>query len=221
MKRLNNIRVYAWLEFAIWLLIIAIAVSVVRYSHYKHINRYKSYQIFMNDVDGLIVGSPVKFLGTQIGHVTKMQLVSSETNSDIYIKFVITEKNLNLPIGVVATVEGSGLGGSKSLEIYLPDENTKNDKIIAAKDSTRLNKVMSLFNDIFKDLEQIFSTVGHATHELSVPYNSPEDSFAASEEISKNLTQIDKKLDNVIEINKKFHNKINLYNFSENESEKK
>lgn len=211
MKRLNNIRVYAWLEFAIWLLVIAIAIAAVRFNHYRHINRYKSYQIFMNDVDGLIVGSPVKFLGTQIGHVTKMQLVSSQTNSDIYVKFIITEKNLNLPTGVVATVEGSGLGGSKSLEIYLPDENSENDKIIASKDSTRLNKVMSLFNEIFKDIEQIFSTVGHAANELSIPYNSPVESVDIPEEIDKGLTKIDTKLDSVIEINKKFHSKINSY----------
>lgn len=88
MKKFDNMRVYAWIEFVIWLIIVAIAVLGIRYHHYKSQQQYKSYQIFMEDVDGLIVGSPVKFLGVQIGYVKKIQIVSSS----IYIKFVITQK---------------------------------------------------------------------------------------------------------------------------------
>ena len=69
--------------------------------------------------------------------------------NDVYIKFVITEKGLRLPQGVIATVEFSGLGGSKSLEIYPPSEKYPTDRIIAVKEPTRLNKVMGLFNEIF------------------------------------------------------------------------
>ena len=153
----NKIRLYAWVEFLIWLIVIALCVFGIRYYNYKVQKQYKSYQIFMHDVDGLIVGSPVRFLGIKIGHVTKVQLVSS----DVYIKFIITQPDLELPSGAVATVEGSGLGGSKSLEIYPPKNGQPNDKIIDAKDSTRLSKVMSLFNTIFIDLEEIFATFGH------------------------------------------------------------
>lgn len=74
MKKFDNIRVYAWIEFAIWLIIIAIAVLSFRYHNYQSQKQYKSYQIFMEDVDGLIVGSPVKFLGVQIGYVKKYRL---------------------------------------------------------------------------------------------------------------------------------------------------
>ena len=63
MKKLDNVRVYAWVEFVIWLIIVAVAVFGIRYHNYKVQKQYKSYQIFMEDVDGLIVGSPVKFLG--------------------------------------------------------------------------------------------------------------------------------------------------------------
>ena len=80
----------------------------------------------MEDVDGLIVGSPVKFLGVQIGHVMKIQIITT----DVYIKFVVTQKDLNLPEGSIATVEASGLGGSKSLEIYPPEKDNTTDKII-------------------------------------------------------------------------------------------
>ena len=74
----NKIRLYAWVEFLIWLIVIALCVFGIRYHNYKVQKQYKSYQIFMHDVDGLIVGSPVRFLGIKIGHVTKVQLVSSD-----------------------------------------------------------------------------------------------------------------------------------------------
>ena len=63
MKKFDNIRIYAWIEFVIWLVIVAILVFGIRYHHYQAQKQYKNYQIFMEDVDGLIVGSPVKFLG--------------------------------------------------------------------------------------------------------------------------------------------------------------
>jgi len=208
MKKFDEIRVYAWVELAIWLLIIALCVFGIRYHHYKNQKQFKSYQIFMNDVDGLIVGSPVRFLGTQIGHVTKIQLVSSDVYSDIYIKFIITQKDLTLPTGSIATVEGSGLGGSKSLEIYPPKDDENKDKIIASKDSTRLNKIMSLFNTIFKDLEEIFTNIGHTGKELSkVPKREIEKNIVTPAQKEEELKILNKKLDNYIEKERDFRNK--------------
>ena len=59
MKLFKNVRVYAWIEFVIWLVIVAFVVVGGRYNNYKHQKQYKTYQIFMDDVDGLLVGSPV------------------------------------------------------------------------------------------------------------------------------------------------------------------
>lgn len=170
MKKFDNIRVYAWAEFVIWLIIIAVAVLGFRYYKYQNQKQYKSYQIFMEDVDGLIVGSPVKFLGVQIGYVKKIQIISSS----VYIKFVITQKGLVLPVGALATVEASGLGGSKALEIYPPQKGVYHDKIIITKDPTRLGKVMSLFNDIFKEMDVIFGTLGHASNQFDLEHGIPE-----------------------------------------------
>ena len=223
MKKLDNIRVYAWVEFVVWLIIIALCVFGIRYHNHKKQSQYKSYQIFMHDVDGLIVGSPVRFLGIQIGHVTKIQLVSS----DVYIKFIITQKDLTLPTGSIATVEGSGLGGSKSLEIYPPKEND-NNRIIQAKDSTRLSKVMSLFNTIFKDFDEIFFNLDRAAKEVSTWDELPKN-FVIPGDGENGLIKIDEKLDNVIEINKNFKKQIEIikqnskgvgYEFGESKSNK-
>jgi len=224
MKKFDNLRIYAWLEFAIWLLIIAFCVFGFRYYHHKQMQQFKSYQIFMNDVDGLIVGSPVRFLGIQIGHVTKMQLLSSKTSSDIYVKFIITQKDLTLPIGAIATVEGSGLGGSKSLEIYPPDKDTPTDKIIVSKDSTRLNRVMSLFNQIFKDIEQIFTTIGHTATELSSDAPKVQKNIVTPVDADKEVIKFNSKLDKLIEADKKFKKSLQnvrkKHKESENESGK-
>lgn len=208
MKKFDEVRLYAWIELAVWLIIIALCVFGIRYHHHKTQKQFKSYQIFMNDVDGLIVGSPVRFLGIQIGHVTKIQLVSSDVYSDIYVKFIITQKDLTLPTGSVATVEGSGLGGSKSLEIYPPENEDNKDKIIASKDSTRLNKIMGLFNKIFKDLEEIFTNIGHTGKELSkVPKKEIEKNIVTPAQSEKELRDLNKQLDIYIQKEKDFRNK--------------
>ncbi len=204
MKKFDNIRVYAWVEFVIWLIIIALCVFGIRYHRHQKQSEFKSYQIFMNDVDGLIVGSPVRFLGVQIGHVNKIQIVSS----DVYVKFIITQKDLTLPTGAIATVEGSGLGGSKSLEIYPPKED-EHSKIIQAKDSTRLNKVMSLFNTIFKDFDEIFFNLGRAAKEVSTWEELPKNIVLPADE-NNGLVKFDKKLDDVIKMNKDFKKQIEI-----------
>lgn len=204
MKKFDNIRVYAWIEFAIWLIIIAIAVLSLRYHNYQSQKQYKSYQIFMEDVDGLIVGSPVKFLGVQIGYVKKIQVISSE----VYIKFVITQKGLVLPVGSIATVEGSGLGGSKALEIYPPEPNHPNDKIIVTKDPTRLGKVMSLFDDIFKELNAIFTTLDHTSRQFDFESGIPKNVVEPAE-VTEGLIKFEKAVDTINSSEKKFMNNFN------------
>ena len=201
MKSVGKIRIYAWIEFAIWLIIVAVCVFGIRYHHHKTQKQFKNYQIFMEDVDGLIVGSPVKFLGIQIGHIKKIQIVSSE----VYIKFVITEKDLILPAGSIATVEASGLGGSKALEIYPPSDKSPTDKIIATKDPTRLSKVMGLFDSIFRELDSIITTLTHASNQFeftstgTIPKN-----VVMPEDANNSLDNLNKTLDTVIDAEKNF-----------------
>lgn len=203
MKKLDNVRVYAWVEFVIWLVIVAVAVFGIRYHHYKVQKQYKSYQIFMEDVDGLIVGSPVKFLGVQIGHIKKIQVISS----NVYIKFVITQKGLTLPVGSIATVEASGLGGSKALEIYPPVEGAPKDKIIISKNPTRLGKVMSLFDDIFRELDSIITTLDHAGREFDFE-NDVKQNMITPADATEGLIMIEKNVDAIINTKQKFKQKL-------------
>jgi ABC-type transporter Mla subunit MlaD len=194
MKKFDKIRLYAWGEFVIWLIIVSAIVLGLRYNHYKKQTAFKSYQIFMEDVDGLIVGSPVKFLGVQIGYIKKIQIISTE----VYIKFVITQKDLTLPVGSIATIEGSGLGGSKALEIYPPNKLNPTDKIIISKEPTRLSKVMGLFDSIFRELDSIITTLDHSASQFDftstgeIPKNvvTPVDAEQSLDKVNKNIDTI-------------------------------
>lgn len=204
MKKIENIRVYAWIEFAIWLIIVAVSVFGIRYHHYQTQKQYKNYQIFMEDVDGLIVGSPVKFLGVQIGYVKKIQIISSS----VYIKFVITQKGLVLPVGSIATVEASGLGGSKSLEIYPPIKGHPTDKIIVSKDPTRLGKVMSLFDDIFREMNAIFMILDHAAGQFDFEKDIPKNVIKPTD-ATEHLIKLESTINTIMDGKNKFMKNFN------------
>ena len=89
----GKIRIYFLFELLVWLLVIIVGVSVIRYHKIKEQQELKSYQVFLQDVDGLIVGSPVRMMGVPIGYITVIKVVQDH----IYVKFVITEKSFSLP----------------------------------------------------------------------------------------------------------------------------
>lgn len=158
-------------ELLIWLVIILIIVAVSTITYVSNTQKDNDYNIFMSDVDGLIVGSPVRMMGIQVGHVTKIK----PTNGEVYIKFLITDKNLTLPQGTIATVEFSGMAGSKSLELYLPDSNTyidNNVPMITVNPPKRLHDAAGLLNDMFDKLNSILSnssSFGNQIQKMDLP----------------------------------------------------
>lgn len=132
---------HLWLiEIIVWALII-VAISIPFYnniSHKKELNA--TGHAFFEDTDGLIVGSPVRFMGTQVGYLSNVEIIGSEA----YVSFVITEKNLKIPHGTIATVEFTGIAGSKSLELYPPTkESLARGHAISVVDPIRLSTFVS------------------------------------------------------------------------------
>ena len=158
-------------ELLIWLVIILIIVAVSTITYVSNTQKDNDYNIFMSDVDGLIVGSPVRMMGIEVGHVTKIK----PTNGEVYIKFLITDKSLTLPQGTIATVEFSGMAGSKSLELYLPDSNTyidNNVPMITVNPPKRLHDATGLLNDMFDKLNSILSnssSFGNQIQKMDLP----------------------------------------------------
>ena len=204
MKKISEIHTYVWIEFAIWFILLSIVIAGIRIYRYNQAKQFNTYQIFMSDVDGLIVGSPVKYMGVQIGYINRINIVSNE----VYIKFIITEKGMQLPKGSIATVEFSGLGGSKSLEIYPPDEESiATDKLIVVTSPKRLHDSLGLLNDMFDKIGSITSRLSYFAREAGVGQGTNPVPVINVNDIRKNVETADRYVDDLTlekeKINKK------------------
>lgn len=145
----DKFTILQWTEALIWIIIICAIIFGIKYHNYKEQKELKTYQIFLQDVDGLIVGSPVRMLGVTIGYIEKIKIIGDT----VYVKFVLDDKEMTIPKGSITTVEFNGLGGSKSLEIYPPTEQSlATNKLLVTKRPMRLNDSIGLIDDMFKKL---------------------------------------------------------------------
>ena len=139
-------------ELLIWLFIIFLILSLsILFIRIKEKNDENDYQIFLDDVDGLIVGSPVRMMGIEVGHVTKIKPM----NGEVYVKFVLTNPEVYIPQGTVVTVEFSGMACSKSLELYLPEEDTYDNEpsqLLVVMPPKRLHDALGLLNEMYNKL---------------------------------------------------------------------
>ena len=145
-------------EFLIWLVVILIFVACFSLGLiFKEKHEDNEYQIFMQDVDGLIVGSPVRMMGIEVGYVTKIK----PTDDEMYVKFVLTNSDISIPRGTAVTVEFSGMAGSKSLELYLPQKGdiiTEQTQLLIIDSPKRLHDALGLLNDMLKKIGSIIYT---------------------------------------------------------------
>ena len=194
MKIFSGMHKYVWLEFAIWFLILCVCISGVRIHSYRKEKALVTYQIFMPDVDGLVVGSPVKFMGVQVGFIEKIKIVREE----VYVKFVITDKSVTLPKGSVATVEFNGMGGSKSLEVYAPtEESLAEKKLLVVQNPTRLNDALGLLSEMFDKIDSITTRTSFFAKETGM---DNMESGIKLDEMQTNMNVFDKIIKKVSDI---------------------
>lgn len=183
-------------EFLIWLIVILLFVALSSMGFiFKEKNDENDYQLFLQDVDGLIIGSPVRMMGIEVGHVTKIK----PTKDEVYVNFVITKPNVYIPQGTAVTVEFTGLAGSKSLELYLPEKGKYIDKttpLIEVQPPKRLHDALGLLNDMFKKINSIIYTTSSFGTKIQEENLNPTTFMGDSENIKDFLEYSDKFLDN-------------------------
>lgn len=163
MNSKTKIRLFFALEVIIWLLLIVLCVGSFRIHQAKKNQSLPAYRIFMQDVDGLIEGASVRMMGVPIGYVKTISIVQD----NVYVKFVLTNQEVKLPQGVIATVEFNGMAGSKSLELYPPDDAAKaSGKLVTIKKTNRLGAALGLFDDMFAKLDSILIRCDHFSTEV-------------------------------------------------------
>ncbi len=110
-----------FVEFLIWFIIIIFILVLSIFIYNFKIQKNTQYYIFMKDVDGLTVGSPVKFMGKQVGYINNLSVI----DSNVYVTFLVNN-GIKLPPNSSITVEFYGIAGSKSLEIMPPNTKPQN-----------------------------------------------------------------------------------------------
>lgn len=159
-ERRNRKFIFRSKELLVWCVILLLAAVFGVLLYIRHENSFETHSIYMPDVDGLIVGSPVHIMGIPIGYVTKTKIVNE---NEIRVKFKVTNKNVHISQGTIATVEFTGLGGSKSLELYPPgirEPNEivgKNDYIVVDRPK-RLRDSMALLYEMYNTFMDIINT---------------------------------------------------------------
>lgn len=163
-------------ELLIWLAILFAVILLGTLSVIKYHDSFESHKIYLPDVYGLIVGSPVHLMGVPIGYVTKAKIIKEDV---IMVKFKITDRSVHLPQNTLATVEMYGLGGSKSLELYPPDSNKmiNHELLVSGNDyflverPKRLRDAWTLLYQMYKTLMNIIyavSNFGAAVQKIDV-----------------------------------------------------
>lgn len=152
-------------ELFIWLLILFLVSGGIMLAKYNYKRHFNTYQIFLPDVDGLINGSPVRMMGMQIGYVNQVDIVGE----DVYVKFIVTERNVRIPNGSIATVEFTGLGGSKSLELYPPEADSASfRKLLIPQSPKRIHDSLGLLNDMFDQITSIAYDISHFMDQIGI-----------------------------------------------------
>lgn len=125
------------------ILFLSAVTGALLFNHYKF-EKPNTYNIVFKDIDSIVKGSPVRFMGINVGHVVKLR------RKDKYIicKIRITKDGVKIPDSTRAKVAFNGLGGSKSIELLPPLTDDTDIKGIVAAESLRINDVVSVVRDL-------------------------------------------------------------------------
>ena len=198
-------------ELLIWLLIVLALFAIGFYLYSAKQKTYELHNIFMQDVDGLIVGSPVNLMVVPIGYVNKLKIVSED---EVFVRFIVKDKSVKLPKGTIANIEFSGLGGSKSLELYPPNPEIvqrygldADDYIIVTK-TNRLRDCWVLLYEMFNKVGLIIARISSFGAELQSS-NLQEDTVMTQKDVNKFIEFSNGWVDNVQKDLNDYKNKMN------------
>lgn len=136
-------------EIVIWTIILCAVCLLAIFSYSKMFVEPNIYNIEFKDIDGITKGSPVRFMGINVGYVRSLKTKDKHIN----VQIIITKENMKIPNGTVAKVEFFGLGGSKSVELMPPDGSC--DVGILTSDTIRLIDVVDEAKDMVEIVEII------------------------------------------------------------------
>ncbi len=127
---------YIVAEIIVWTTLLLIIFTGAIFGYSKLFVEPNVYTIQFKDIDGITKGSPVRFMGINVGYVRRLKASGKHIN----VQILVTKKNMKIPNGTVARVEFYGLGGSKSIELMPPDGDCRVG--ILTGDNIRLHDII-------------------------------------------------------------------------------
>lgn len=207
------------IEIFIWIIIIIFIIGGCIFAYTKFIIEPNVYVIQFKDIDGITKGSPIRFMGINVGYVRNLKSKDKHVN----VQILITKKDMKIPNGTVARVEFYGLGGSKSIELMPPDSSC--DVGILTGKTIRLNDVVHEAIGIVEVIEMIEKYVKNINQKSSEKFlieikNLKNDKFkkmnneidTIDDNISTKVQEIQNKQDEVIEKIKNMNNNVEKLN---------
>ena len=177
-------------EIIVWTILLGIVFTCFIFGYSKLFVEPNVYNIQFKDIDGITKGSPVRFMGINVGYVRRLK--SDKKHIDVQI--LITKKNMKIPNGTVARVEFYGMGGSKSIELMPPD-GSSNVGILTG-DNIRINDVVLEAIGLVDVVEEIEKFVKNIDKDATKNALDTITKFK-NENIIKLNKDIDKKMDNM------------------------
>ncbi|MBR6297850.1 MAG: MCE family protein [Candidatus Gastranaerophilales bacterium] len=177
-------------EIIVWTILLGIVFTCFIFGYSKLFVEPNVYNIQFKDIDGITKGSPVRFMGINVGYVRRLK--SDKKHIDVQI--LITKKNMKIPNGTVARVEFYGMGGSKSIELMPPD-GSSNVGILTG-DNIRINDVVLEAIGLVDVVEEIEKFVKNIDKDATKNALDTVAKFK-NENILKLNKDLDKKMDNI------------------------
>ena len=149
---------YLITEIIIWTVLFGIVFLGFIFTYSKIFVEPNIYNIQFKDIDGITKGSPVRFMGINVGYVRRLKSQKKHIN----VQILVTKKDMKIPNGTVARVEFYGLGGSKSIELMQPTGTYSSDVGILTGDNIRLNDALMEivgFVDILETIEKFVKDI--------------------------------------------------------------
>ena len=109
--------------------------------------------VIFKDINGMRAGSGVQMMGLRIGQVEEITPIIDGKDSYIKLRFVITEKDVEIPPASRISIQQSGLIGEQFLEITPPEIQTVFVETI--KNTTAIEKGQEIFMELSGNLHKI------------------------------------------------------------------
>ena len=132
---------------------ISILIFTVLWVKGRSLSAGERIDVAFRDVNGMRAGSAVQMMGLRIGQVEEITPVMKGKDSYVKLRFVITEKGINIPPASSISIQQSGIIGEQFLEVTPP--KIRDIYVETTKNTTNIKKDMPIYMELSEGEEKI------------------------------------------------------------------